>query len=356
MLNSFQQALIQTESKQRGGTVKRTPDTIYARVDPEVKEWLASYVERNPDLSERKIIEGLIRFFWRSFKSDDERRQVLDGKHFTEFGDLVEKLGWADHAFSTKSWTWAIEEYGEVETLSDKAPGIRRLAEYKQSYCYLDVAMDLRALALQKAGSERRDLFDAAKRSLLTSVVFTERYLGEVQHRVLVYNIACAWSLYAQYTIESLLPQEYVAKLSETLALSLPYGSQPTSRLEEEEWKKIGLEWRNLRGESGDVLGAMIESSITVCVGKAMKRLYELTSSKERSLPKNYQFLVNMAKYDSDTLFLRFDAGSRQSFLAWSQEEGREGSLLRSFHAIQEGLSPSLVEGVAELEDQIEDV
>ena len=131
----------------------KSRDTIYVRIDPEVRQSFQQFVlgRKKDGVSEKRVIERLLRDFMSL--SDEERMGVLRSERVDPvgvFGDLIYQFTWADHAFSTGQWAWAIEEYRRLREMASAAPGIRLISTYKLGYSWLDVANSLRREAVQQ--------------------------------------------------------------------------------------------------------------------------------------------------------------------------------------------------------------
>src|SRR5262245_41867809 len=116
-------------------------DTIYVRIDPDDKKWLGTYAKSTSGLSEKFIIGQLVKHFRRL--TDTERTELLRGgvNPLVSVGAAMELMAWAEHAFNLKLWEWALEAYHRLAEDAGASRGFRRLAEYKQGYCWLDIAI-----------------------------------------------------------------------------------------------------------------------------------------------------------------------------------------------------------------------
>src|SRR5437588_7857565 len=135
--------------------------TIYARIDPDDKDWLKKRVAEEGNWSENAVVSQLLKHF--RFLSEEEQRDIVNGAEggaLTSAGALMNRISWLQHAFGQKFWAWALEESYELakEAQAAHAYEIWKFSQYRAAYCWLDIALDLRSEAI-RLGGENWDKF-----------------------------------------------------------------------------------------------------------------------------------------------------------------------------------------------------
>jgi len=305
------------KQKAETGTAKRWQLCI--RVPQENKQRLADF-KHATGFSTTRVVEELLTYFW-SLRTDEQRRDLVKGVRLAELDEALEQLGWADHAFGLRRWIWALEEYRSLEQIPGrKAAGLRRLAQYKQAFCFLDIAAELRRAGFTGQADRRVEYLSAAIKAIKCSIALGLRYISDTPHRVVRFNIACGWSLAAQYEIESAIVNESTLKVLKD-ALSHP-DHQRRNEADEMAWKAIGVKWRTLRAKDGRVLHETTVADVVADrTRQAMANLRSMTEPEKVSLlPKAFHFLRDLADEDPDLRFLRCDSKAKPELTKWRTE------------------------------------
>jgi hypothetical protein len=263
----------------------------------------------------------------------------------------MQQQAWADHAFSQKRWGWAIEEYMRLAQESSQADGTWRLAQYKSGFCWIDEAIALREAAIVSDSSSDswNDYYEAADWALCASISYGEKYSGdgirklkgnEGRHAVVLFNIACAWILRAQYYVEhNLGPQ---SKIMENIKSFLNTGAR-TSLIEE----NLFREWRKEFSSKRSAQRATVERHVDLFAEKAFEALRLMV---ECEFPLDKTFLVRLAqKGDSDFIFLRTDEKWSGEFTSLIQGLDNDGSMLEEFLRLKEAVTSDISERVKKL-------
>jgi hypothetical protein len=247
---------------------------------------------------EADVVERLVGYFLSLERP--ERADLLGAKVVPSFSKLIQALEWANHAFSKQFWPWALEEYQRVEELAERAnaAGIAWLSRYKQGFCWLDIAVFWRNKALQDPAQRQRH-FDRATTATKNALYLNQKYLINHEHRVIFFNIGCAWSLLARLCVE-----EQMALIDPNIASTLLDDKKA--------WETVGTAWR--KKISQKEFGTKIDSY----GDRAMANLRTMALRQEL-LPRDISYLVSRWNSDPDLLFLRTDERFRDEFADFAQ-------------------------------------
>lgn len=335
--------------------------TIYARVEDEDKAFLKELAGKEAGWSENFIIERMIhhlRDLSTANRYDDIRALLSTtgtGTFFTA-GELMEGLAWGQHAFTHKRWGWAIEQYRRLEDQSNKAGalGVWRFAQYQMAYCWLDVGLQLRQVAIQSKSSTNWDaLYGAADWALCASIAYNERHsqnphLGKMNHRnphpVVVFNIACGWSLRAQYEVERNLGHESPLIIGMRQAVEAEVKAQESKR---EQANSLDG-WRAELAKSNKRLSNFVERKASNLAGKAIDALRNLIQGDSTEPPTDIGFLMRLAREDSDFFVLRSDEHWCNDFNE-VLNKSTVGSELNEFEKLKGMITPDVTQRVEAL-------
>jgi len=293
---------------------------LFVRVKPHIKDWLDEY-SKTSKRSLSEIVEKLIAYF--RYQDEMQRQDILGLQVIHNFSKLVQRLEWANHAFYKGFWPWALEEYQKVEELGQKlnAGGIRLHSRYKQAYCWLDIGIQWEETAIRVRNV---NLFERARTAILNALFLNQRHLTEYSHKVIIFNIACAWSLLARISVEEELIK---ADVQSWKLLS-----------EQAMWEKIGKLWRKKVNDQA------FERRIDGYAEKAMSSLKKMVI--ERLIPFDHSYLLNRWQGDADLVFLRTDYKFSDDFSKFMKSSLDAVDVGQAFLRLCEGISDADREGV----------
>jgi hypothetical protein len=294
--------------------------TIYARVEDNDKSFLKELASREQNWSENFIIERLIKYL-REIDTIDKAqgtnlvRDILtDTKNntFLITGEIMEGLAWGQHATNHKKISWIIEQYQKLGEISARAgaEGVWRFSQFQIAYHWMDNALKLRRLAIV-SDTNWEELYAAADWSLRASIIFNELHskgLSETNrkyflHPAVTFNIACAWSLRAQYIVEKNLGvgSDIIKKIKEAIEIE-------NKSLTQESIKQNNLDkWREILLSQDTKSGFFIESTVSKFAEKSIKIIQSLVQCTPDKPPTDPGFLASFAREDIDLLFVRED-------------------------------------------------
>ena len=329
--------------------------TLYTRVSGEDKEFLTELARKDEKWSENYIINQLIKYV--RGLSSEEINEILTEQATGAVGTasrLMEQQAWADHAFNQKRWGWATEEYKRLAQESPQAQGSWRLAQYKLGFCWIEEAIALRRAAILSDSilDSWNDYYEAAGWALRASIAYGEKYsdhrkqkLGgkEGRHAVVLFNIACAWGLRAQYCVEhNLGPQ---SQIMSNILKSFQNGIE-APRISPTE-TNLFQGWRKEFSSKRSTQKATVERQVDLFAEKAFDALRLMG---ECAFPLDKTFLVRLAqKDDSDLIFLRTDEKWSEKFTFLIQSLDNAGSMLEEFQRLQELVTKDISKRVKEL-------
>ena len=288
------------ERENTGSDSIKAKSTVFARVKPDLGKRFAAYLQpRKPALTERDVVEKVLDWFL--WLSEFEQRAILEGKKFPGLSALVEQFGWAEHAESRSYETWAVQEYSALRRAAEAASAseLELLATYKEALSWIYIGHELRDRAFT---NEAPHLLVDAQRSVMQSVMLLRRYDAKKRQRVILYNIACGFSLLAQYRVEEMLFAELSADLGDKRASHSRTASDGL-------WAHHGGVWRE-RLDSGGIQKEekrMIFGTIDRFAMAALDYLHFMVVGDY--MPKDYSFLVKRIKSadEHDFNFVKYD-------------------------------------------------
>ena len=300
---------------------------LYVRIDKAIRDKFGDWVEEETGLSEKQVVENLIKWFLGL--SPGEQQQVIAGHSVIGVGELIEQLAWADHAFDRRFWDRARQEFEVLEkkAIAINASGFVRIAQYKQAFCWLDIAIGLRNEAFEKSDTDRLAM---ARKALVKSTLINKRKQNQLiadegpkqRQLIIAYNLACAFSLMAQFKAEFVL--------FDTINSMMVDNNEETIK---NAWKDIGGQWRKLIEEKIDVDEAKVVISDTERYAlESLHYLNQLMGDREV-----FAYVVNVIRNDRDFDFLRHDIqyGSQFERILSASVSSRE-SLLQDLSESQD--------------------
>lgn len=338
---------------------------VYVRIDQRCKDWIRKYAHDNPQFTEKLIVENLIKYVM-SLPAV-QQNDVLSGVQgsLTGVGTAIELLEWSEHAFSNKFWEWALEEFHGLEEFARDASGLKRIAHYKQSYCYIEIAMALRKEALLNTGNligqgkfnlkQYDDSMRAADRALYLSLIHIKYFMNlEYKHPIVIFNRACVWSLRAQYTVERSLAWRAdergtpwkkgmlssLARSVQSQDKSTKGEGEPSPKTEEDCWKEIGRDWHVKLSKEPE--GELLIEKVTSYADCAMESLRAIKDVDEegrglfrskRGFVVRHSEIVRRSEEDPDLRFLRSDARVSGEFYEWASQY-KDVSRLKTFNML----------------------
>lgn len=120
------------------------------------------------------------------------------------FGDAFEALNWANRAFEKGFLSSAIAAYSKLvaDPVERQLQGMTQLARYLGGSTLIDISNQLEFRAIQE---RRMPIFSDAERAVTLAIALYEEYLSVELSNVIMYNMACAYSLLARIAIHSQL-------------------------------------------------------------------------------------------------------------------------------------------------------
>ena len=289
--------------------------TLYVRLEDEAQKDELKDLADVLDLSINEVVVRLVKYLLAH--DADNRQAILEKKRpettIEKISRFLVKFAWADHAFSNKSWATAIEEYRELKDSSVEGDDMWLLSQYKEAFCFIDLAVGARDEALLRAHDHERDrptdpehwaeCYRRADQALRYAIVYNNDFLSHVDRDrlpascpVVIFNLVCCWSLRAQYAAEFSLGPAHGPLIE---AYSPPAGGDPIGELE---WTKdLGEGWRH-EIEKDDVRKALVP----VVVGFRRRAVEELRHLA-KAVTQESAFLLDLIRTDPDLGFLRWD-------------------------------------------------
>ena len=322
-------------------------DTIYARINPEDKNWLKTRVQKEPGWSENLVIAALVKYF-RSLSEIDQQNLVAGDSVFASFDEIFHRGSWLQHAFGQKFWQWALDECYELAKICERGSyALWTFAQYRAAFCWLEIAILLRREAIKFCRAEFWDqCYEAADWAICASLVHNrchsagrpgldaeKIFNAPSRHPLVAYNLACGMSLRARYSIERKLgpEQDFFAHLAEEIQ------EQDKATPEQiEEFENIPKNWRE-DVKTGDREGFV--GKVGRHVEEAMKELRRLKvpdSFPKGMLPRDKDFLHRYAPQDPDLALLKWDEIFKKEFDLWKQSDGGEVVTLCIFEQARE--------------------
>jgi hypothetical protein len=334
--------------------------TIYVRVDRDDKTWLEQFALKHKaqGWSQNHVISRLLKFVQQI--PDEELHEIIEGTSsgvLTKASSLMEQFAWLQQAFGQRFWYWALELALDLEkeAAASGAIDMEKFAQYRIAYCWLDIAIELRNGTIRLCQSAKNDwieLFSAADWALCASIAYNEKYsIGriqsrkspEVQHPLVAFNLACAWSLRAQYYIERWLGPDAkpIKAISEKLT------KERDQQLASEKERQFHAGWRADLVRQNSKLAEAVESEVEWRAEQSLQMLELLKIGKFSEAPTDREFIVRFAKRDSDLELLRSDEGFKGVFEAWAGDSSEHKiSLLESFQKAKARISDDMVKAI----------
>jgi hypothetical protein len=334
----------------RGTARKSAGVPLFARIDPTLRDWLRDKSENLAGLTEKQVLSNILNYI-KSLNNPELVGSILTGKATpdssavgTIVSEAIELTVWAEHAFVRPFYMWALEEYSHLhEIVGAEDVGLKRLAHYKQSYCYGQTCLELRSELLERQQWDKWDeYYEAADHCAYLSLWHSQEFerLGGL-HPAVIYNKACAFSLRAQFAVERSLgwDSEFMKKMAPA---PVNPASQPgeariipsdSKALQRSIWKDLGEKWRDEipRREIRD-----LEYSVDRYSESSLNHLHKLSEYDDNHSIKKHIYdiawLYNLADEDWDLTFIRFDPKTRERFGRWVTDHRETKLKLSSFH------------------------
>jgi hypothetical protein len=309
----------------------------------------------------RLPLERLLAFaisYLEKLRSENQLERTLSTGQATirDLSRAIELLQWNQQAFINKRWHWCclinerlLKEYNDI-------PQIKRFAFYRLGYCHLALCTDLIALipevvlkTQETASASVESICEKAMQSIKASIYFSRQACSsEGEVNVARYNLACAYSLFAEVTAIGQsawhLKSEGIKPIRDAMSKCLDRKNQ---RIREEAnadarhaWRKVFAEnWRGMNKEGGRVHGREI-MEVDKALSRAVKELKDWVKSAPSSvIPVAPGELIRWSRIDLDLIFLRNDpsADIRESYDAWTKSHSGDSSLLDTHKSLIEG-------------------
>ncbi|MFO0849851.1 MAG: hypothetical protein U0871_15050 [Gemmataceae bacterium] len=349
----------QASKSKRGRKPKKPKKPLFFRLDEEDKDWLSGLDQLSGAWTEQFAIERLVKYA-RSLP-EYELEAILGGPNLVKrVGSLLALHSWASHAFLLKHWHWSALCYAQLSSDPGASKEERAFALYRLGFVYLDIAIELRANALRLAGQDRGGAnrgdkkghvekvwklhYEKAVDALKKSVAYSTQAREFVRQPLLPYNIGCAYSLMASYTVESNI--QYTDLFGKLLAEEV--SAAGTLKVWE---KSIGPDWRTALRPKGasrialedvvDGYGDNAMSFLRESVDRLAPQDPEASSKRAKSqrVPEaDPDFVVRFAEQppDSDLCFVRFDENYQEQYERWKKSvDHTNGWVLRAYERLQ---------------------
>jgi hypothetical protein len=263
---------------------------------------------------------------------EEEQLRFVQGDYAIPTDTLIARVAWADHAFRLGTWPWALHEFQELskEAERTRVQAIQHYADFKQAFCWLNIASELRRRALAETDrAVRVSYYDAAIGALFAANGHHQQYYLP-NHKVVLYNLACAKSLEAQFSIEADLDEELFRKLAQQVI--------PTHS--DEAWAKVTRDWRVAPKDS------TLQDRVAEAAGESIKYLERAAESKT---PLLAGFLLEYALADDDLCFMRVDPDYSAQFTGWLNAFGKDSQAhpLSTFQNLKDRLPDTIKELIA---------
>lgn len=350
------------------------PKTLSVRIDRKKVDDLSAYTRDRRGISQAKVVESLIGYFLKL--NEEQQHLILIGEasdYLGLLGPALELITWADHAYSrpTISLPWAIELYGQLdkkfaeaqESIRDSEStknqvgvfSLRRIALFKISNAWMDLAMRLRARALSKLGANFKhesprantakaseskpdkwhELYNAALESLRIAIAYHRLFNKDREEKkktlqpAVLYNQACAWALVAQYVSEKNASNEDLKSMAQHELQQQEKERQPANEQDSEKCLPLAdtVEANNAIQRATDCLSDI-------------KNNYRVDTDGIPMADTNW--LVDFAEHDSDLACVR--QGNGAFFKKWLTERKSTTSLLDSFKRLRRELPKDVEE------------
>src|SRR5882724_1160221 len=291
--------------------------SLMVRIDPKAKAVLerAANNEITGPATYASVIEALLDYYDK--QSPDLKEKILLGMNINplsarESENLLARLHRAEHAVVNKRYYFAVRTYKAIAAQlhnRDSSKELLEVCNYRLGHCWLRLSYGLRVLALsdhlgrEDLRTRKQSFFGTAQDALgkaLEYLTLLEDDSDPLMTLIKHYNMACCYSLKAQYLVEANLEPEsrFRSALRETRK-----DPQQTQNV----WEHIGETWRGKK-EVEDLVNPEAKKSLN-----ELHTIYSLDhQSAQSSLNKadpisERLWCVEMAAEDSDLLFMRHD-------------------------------------------------
>lgn len=289
---------------ERAAADPKTGPTTYSRV----VEALLDYYDRQGIDAQEKIMHG------------------IDVNPLKESEDLLARLHRAEHAVVNKRYYFAIKTY---RAIADQLHGLGSSEEllevcnYRLGHCWLRLSYGLRVEALaddfdgEEPKAKSAELYQTALRALDKALSYLDELIdGRDPLMTLIkhYNMACCYSLKAQFLVESSLDPE--SKLRASLRDARKDLIQTQNA-----WENIGETWRRKNGNDSPA-DAEAQNSLD-----QLRLIYSAPdqsnassgSAKSLDVASESSWCAELAAEDTDLVFLRWDEKWKTEFNLWQK-------------------------------------
>lgn len=334
---------------------------VFVRVPEKERAFLSDFVRGHPSLNKSQVVTKLLQLLQR--QKAEHRLQFLGAEGTVNplqiFGAALEQKSWAEHAFSFERWEWALEAYRELESLVTETYDLWLHTQYKQGYCWNEVAISIRNLALEKdREGEWFELYGDAIYAVRVGIQYNDRSGQDgFYNPVVLFNNACAWSHLAQFLVERQVgpdrwwtkeihdaePESVLSKYTGTKAPGIKV------------WRdKVGARWRDrLKSRNPRHLYEALIKEVTRCGKQSMSALEGLSSipryRDQRDHDNERRYWIDRTQFDPDLVFLRTDSKFKKEYETWFSENEEKNSYRRIFRSLKKALPEEIKEAV---EDQ----
>jgi hypothetical protein len=291
---------------------------IFVRLGPVAKRILEDEASKGKTYTE--IIEKILEYFGvQSAKLKDE---ILKGEGInllTKFEDLLALTQRAQHAFENKRFYFAAKTYMAIDDYlkeSYSSKELKDVCNYRRAHCWMQLSYELRVEALK---TKKLVSYESASRALKQALVCLGRLSDDGEPLIDLikhYNMACCYSLQAQYEVECNLGSETLGDLCD--AAKSPVTREEHTR---SKWKAIGEDWRKTSQDGAsaakvDQLAKRAHDELEIINPPPSK---SPRASGDSTLMYERIWIVETATKDSDLIFLQSDKETWQpQFDQWA--------------------------------------
>ncbi|HWN08699.1 MAG TPA: hypothetical protein VNO50_05400 [Pyrinomonadaceae bacterium] len=302
---------------------------IFIRLSPESKRTLenAKQVMGKAQAGQRTyagVIERLLEYYKR--QESHFKEKILAGditNPLKESEDLLAMLHRAQHAFETKRFYFAIKTYNAIAKRldsGDSSDDLLDVCRFRLAHCWNLLSYRLRGEAL--SDEPRLDLkdksgklYDLALRAVMKAVSYLDKLPDdgdELMRLIKHFNMACCYSLEAQYIVESKLSPEH------PLCTPLHNAGQDRKKMDDLWANSIGKVWSDLDADASAQKAASMAFDWLAKIGpKTDETSGHAKSLADSKLKSESIWIVNEAREDPDFLFLRTAKGWKEDFDKW---------------------------------------
>lgn len=290
---------------------------IFVRLSPKSKDVLETAAIGR---TYGQVIERLLEYL--NVQESDLQKKILDGIHVNplkESEDLLAQLNRAQHAYEEKRYYYAVKTYSALTDKLDGVDSSKELLEfcnYRLGHSWISLAYELRREALSDRshtdaeGMGSAEIYSIAQRALDAALDALQRVTDDqdnLTNLIAHYNVACCYSLKAQYTVESKIDADKPAgRRLRNQSLDV-----------QEAWDDIGQDWRKQYGK--DDLPEEWAEDAMVELSNVYSGAQVVAASG--STGGDTIWIVEMARRDADFIFLRSDKEVwKEKFDDWSKD------------------------------------